>query len=219
MIRNGLRVAREEAKEARDDGDTDEAIAVLQSAASMVDRSEYLSQVRQSDNLSDADKEVFFLLADIYGMLGNHYRRCGNLDGARAAFARGAEIELNPWYGVDSSYSMMGGLVMDVISGDWKTEDKIRAMNDVVDEIARQTRGSRRLDVWAWADRAQGEVLLGRVDDAYASYDRYRQLASEDEVASSRSVLETLHDMVAEQGEEETAGHLADAIGWLGTTS
>jgi tetratricopeptide (TPR) repeat protein len=187
---------KEAAKDLRDEGDIVGAIEVLAGAVKAYDESLLVAGLEATSSASKPTCVVATQLADLLGMLGGNHRRLGQREQAQACFDRGSRLEASPVLGVMSSYNLVNAITLPIESDPQALVARSEALARAVAAIERQVAGERRNDRWAWADLAQCQLLLDRVDDALRSYARVRSLGDDDTFTSVIGVLERLRDAV-----------------------
>jgi len=171
-IVTNARNAKEQAIKLRDDGRFLEAVQLLKEMIERIDRilDEFKGASRETAMPSEigvADQGVH-----LSGTLGGIFRRWGKLDEAVEAYAKGAEIERNPRYGLPQSYTSTQHAVLRCLrepdllrkaTGDNGSAIHLE-LGDLYRRITRQMRGPRKGDVYAAADRAVISLILGQVE-------------------------------------------------------
>jgi len=184
--------AKEAAKDLRDDGDIAGAINVLADAIEVLTQAPVAADLETTRQATKPVRDVATQLADLLGMLGGNHRRLGQHDAAQACFERGSRLEASPVLEIMSSYNLVNAITLPIESDPGALETQRPAMQRAVDAIERQVAGSRRNDRWAWADLAQCQLLLDRMDDALRSYARVHALGDDETFTSVVTVLERL---------------------------
>jgi tetratricopeptide (TPR) repeat protein len=183
---------KEEAKDLREDNDIAGAIEVLTEAVKAFDESPIVAGIEAAAGASKPLHDVATQLADLLGMLGGNYRRLGQLGEAQACFDRGSRLEGSPLFEIMSSYNLINAITLPIENDPQSLNSQREAMERAVAAIEKQVAGERRNDRWAWADLAQCQLLLDRMDDALRSYARVRSLGDDDTFSSVIGVLERL---------------------------
>lgn len=209
-----VKLRKEEAKDARDDGDIPSAIEALEDAIAALDRSPLSDRLLETDAPSGPQKKVAFQLADCLGMLGGNHRRLDRLPEALAAFARGQTIEESEKLEVPSSYNLVNAITLPLEIDRRTSSQQETALKRAIAAIQRQVKlEERRNDRWAWADLGECQLLLGDLEGAKTSYKRMRELGNADTVASVVTVLRRLQKALDSDPNVREA--LMQGIEWL----
>jgi tetratricopeptide (TPR) repeat protein len=212
-----VRASTESAKLNRDDGDYQDAIDELQGAIGLIEQSGWNGA--PSDGMVDGENLIARHLADCFGMIGGNLRRLNRLDEALSYFDRGRELEEDERYGINSSYNMVNAITLPIEMGARTATEQRDALSKAMKALKFQTtQGKRRLDRWAWADRGQCSLLLRDLDEARDCYEKFRELAEKDSVASHVIVLTRLRTALRER-DPEVSAHIQDGIVLLDRTA
>ena len=187
---------KEAAKDLREENDIAGAIEVLAGAVKAYEESPLVAGLEAAPRASKPMRDVATQLADLLGMLGGNYRRLGQRDQAQACFERGSQLEASPLFEVMSSYNLVNAITLPIESDSQALMAQREKLARAVAAIEKQVAGERRNDRWAWADLAQCQLLLDRLDDALRSYARVRSLGDDDTFTSVIRVLERLREAV-----------------------
>lgn len=189
------------AKASRDDGDFEDAIDELQLAVALIDRSNW--NYEESSGLAGEADQIASRLADCLGMLGGNQRRLNRFDDALASFVRGRQIEEDRRYAINSSYNMVNAITLPIEIGTATAREQREALVRAVEALDFQTtRGSRRVDSWAWADYGQCALLLGDLGRATIAYSEFKRLSSDDALSSHINVLSRIRNALKSRDEE-----------------
>ena len=215
-LNSRVKLHKEEAKDLRDDGDLEGAIATLDEAVAMVEASPLSPGVSSSAAVPDSEKALASHLADCLGMIGGNCRRLNRLDQALAYFARGRRYEEDERLDVNSSYNLVSAITLPLEMQTRTASEQQDLLQRAVAAIERQVKGARRTDRWAWADLGQCQLLLGDFDSAARSYGRVRDLGDSDTVHSVVTVLRRLSAAI-ERSDPGIAECLRKGIVAIGT--
>ena len=188
-----IKVRKEEAKDAREDGDVEAAITALADAVAAVEASPLQATLLAgSGRASSSERLLAAELADLLGMLGGNQRRAGRGAAAQASFERGREIEESDRLDLNSSYSLVNAITLPLLQGERAMADQAPALQRAIGAIQRQLQGERRTDRWAWADLALCQLLLGETAAAARSHRRASELGDDESTQSMVAGLAAL---------------------------
>jgi hypothetical protein len=144
-------------------------------------------------------------LADCYGLLGGVQRRWAldpkfpaeraeHLKESVFSYDKGYQFESDNEFGLKNSYNMLNRLISRIlyyghispkqIDPEISSLDMTKELEEVEKSIREQVAGPRRGDVWALADLAMVELLLG-VSEPAAAYASFNTLSPPDYAYSS----------------------------------
>jgi tetratricopeptide (TPR) repeat protein len=109
---------------------------------------------------SDDRRELAIRLADCYGPLGGIERRAGRYRSALDYYQRGRELELNPSYGINSTYNRVQWIVMQIMVDPSSLERSDGVVKDARDMLELLS-GKKVQDAWTSADVILLSALLG----------------------------------------------------------
>jgi|APLak6261659701_1056019.scaffolds.fasta_scaffold00601_4 tetratricopeptide (TPR) repeat protein len=152
----------------------------------------------QATTSDEADlRELRGEIADTYGMKGGVYRRQGKLDEALGEYTIGRE-----WEKIDnfSTYNLSNIISLKI---DWKNFSPEGLRDDIqaaIEQLTKETQGTRKDEWWAWADLAQFYLLLNNPDEARRCYAEGRSTtgATRGEIERHVSILSELANKTKE---------------------
>jgi tetratricopeptide (TPR) repeat protein len=209
------KLAKEQAKDLRDEGDYAGAVAVL---VRIIEQMSTLAPATDGPAPStETEQRLATQLADCLGMLGGNLRRAGELKAAQEAFERGRRYEESARLQVASSYNLVNAITLPLESSAATPAELADSLGEAIAAIERQVSGERRRDRWAWADLAQCRLLLGQLDEALRNYHQAFMLGDDETMSSIVRVLLRLRDALSEK-DAQSADLLDTVIGQLGGT-
>lgn len=129
---------------------------------------------------------------EVLGARGGLLRRLDDNPAAISSYRAGAELERK--YDLPSTYNRMNYIKVSLIAGAETLDgldERLRELNrDVEHRLATDERAAD--DAWIWADSGDTLLLLNRVDEAAAAYQRFRKKA---ETGSTRTTLAVLREI------------------------
>lgn len=204
------RLVKEQAKDLRDEGDIEGAIAILQRVVDEISTAACAPRAQASEEAGPQECQLGAELADCLGMLGGNRRRLGALEDAQRDFERGRALEESARLRIASSYNLVNAITLPLESTPATTRDLAQPLKDAIDAITRQVEKDRRRDRWAWADLAQCRLLLGDESGALQNFRQAHTLGDDATIASSVAVLERLERALRDK-DPEAAARLANA--------
>lgn len=181
------------ALDARDSGDLDEALRLIDRATGVLDglwnqKGESINSA--GANASPDERDLVEALAETYGVKGGILRSSGDPESAVHAYDKGLFFEQHPARKVDNSYNLVQGLTNRVLTApgmvgapEWEvlSRNMWQELEQARRELQQQLATSRGNDPWAAADMIMVQLLLTpqdpsngnqRVEQAYSEFEK-----------------------------------------------
>lgn len=156
-------------------------------------------------------QDVHRELADCYGILGNIYRRMGDLLKALDMFERGAAFE------GDACTNRTNAIILALMVDPASYANVRPTILEAVAILQRSANGARPDEWWTWSDLGLMRALSGDREGALAAFDRMQQAgAAQEGIASVNKLLGVLHGALDEY-EPDLAAHIAAVRAHLST--
>jgi tetratricopeptide (TPR) repeat protein len=166
---------------------------------------EYRAGIRRIDHFRAARAAAGVALpaadqAELLGIRGGLFRRCGQLRDALASYEDGAKWEQNA--NLASTYNRTNAIKLGLRVG-----DRLAALRATIDDteaaLTRRLQQDERAadDAWAWADLGDVRLLQGDVAGAEEAYAAFTRKATSSSPASTLSALEQVAEDLDHHGD------------------